>query len=89
MIPARSSIVIAYFAAWILFLSPPVFFVNSRAGNSDVFSILSSPYAWLFFITYGLIFYLNTWFLLPRFYLEKKYIIYAVSILMLLAAVWH
>ena len=53
-----------------------------------MFSILSSPYTWLFFITYGLIFYLNTWFLLPRFYLEKKYIIYAVSILMVLAAVW-
>jgi len=88
MIPARTSIVITHIAAWILFLSLPVFFVNSRAGNSDVFAILSSPYTWLFFITYVLIFYLNTRFLLPRFYVKKKYIVYVVSILMLLAAVW-
>jgi two-component system, LytTR family, sensor kinase len=88
MIPARTSIVITHIAAWILFLSLPVLFVNSQSGNNDIFSILSSPYAWLFFITYIFIFYVNTWFLLPQLYLRKKYFLYAVSILMLLAGVW-
>ena len=63
-------------------------FVNSQSGNNDIFSILSSPYTWLFFITYIFIFYLNTWILLPQLYLKKKYFLYAVSILLLLAAVW-
>jgi hypothetical protein len=73
MIPARTSMVMTHIAAWILFLSLPVLFVNSQSGNSDVFAILSSPYTWLFFTTYIFIFYLNTWFLLPQLYLKKKY----------------
>ena len=52
MIPAVTSIVITNIAAWVLFLSLPVLFVNSQSGNNDILSILSSPYTWLFFITY-------------------------------------
>ena len=88
MIPARTSIVITHIAGWILFLSLPVFFVNSQSGNSDVFAILSSSYTWLFFITYIFIFYLNTWFLLPQSYGKKKYLLFAVSIGVLLVCVW-
>ncbi|MEP7373443.1 MAG: sensor histidine kinase [Chitinophagaceae bacterium] len=88
MIPARTSIVITHIAAWILFLSLPVLFVNSQSGNSSVFSILSSPYTWLFFITYIFIFYLNTWILLPKLYLKEKYFLYAACIVLLSVAVW-
>ena len=88
MIPARISSVITNIAAWILFLSLPVLFVTGQSGSNDFFSTLVSPYTWLFFGTYIFIFYLNTWVLLPKLYLQKKYFLYAVTLLIMLAAVW-
>jgi two-component system LytT family sensor kinase len=88
MIPGKTSAVITHIAAWLLFISLPVLFVSSQSGNNDFWAILSSPYAWLFFATYLFIFYLNTWFLLPLLYVKKKYVLYGVTVLALLAGVW-
>lgn len=88
MIPARVSFVITNIAAWILFLSLPVLFVTGQSGNNEFFSTLASPYTWLFFGTYIFIFYLNTWVLLPKLYLQKKYFLYGTALLIMLAAVW-
>ncbi len=88
MLPVRTSVVIAHIAAWMLFLSLPILFVNGQSGLSGIASLLSSPYTWLFFITYILIFYLNTWVLLPRFYQEKKYFLYAITLIAILVCLW-
>ena len=88
MIPVRTSAIITHIAAWILFISLPVLFVSGRADNSDFFLILTSPYSWLFFITYIFIFYLNAWLLLPQLYMKKRVFLYFASLVILLAAVW-
>jgi hypothetical protein len=88
MLPVRTPVVIAHIAAWMLFLSLPILFVNGQAGLSGIASLLSSPYTWLFFITYISIFYLNTWVLLPRLYQKKKFFLYAVTLFAILVAIW-
>jgi two-component system, LytTR family, sensor kinase len=88
MLPVKTSAVIAHIAAWLLFISLPVLFVSSQSGNNDFWEMAGSPYTWLFFATYLFIFYLNTWFLLPLLYVKKKYVLYGVTVLVLLAGVW-
>lgn len=88
MIPVRTSAIITHMAAWILFLSLPVLFVSSQSRSGDFLSILASPYTWLFFATYIFIFYLNSWYLLPELYFKKRFVLFAIAILVLLIAVW-
>lgn len=88
MMPVKTSAIITHIAAWILFLSLPVLFVSSQSRSSDFLQILASPYTWLFFATYIFIFYLNSWYLLPQLYFKKRFVLYAIAILVLLTAVW-
>lgn len=79
--------IITHIAGWILFLSLPILFVGNQSGGSDFWSILFSWNALLFFTTYVSIFYLNSYFLIPQLYAKKKWFLYALSILVLLAGV--
>ena len=88
MMPVRTSAIITHIAAWILFLSLPVLFVSSQARSGDFLSILISSYTWLFFATYIFIFYLNSRYLLPQLYFKKRFLLYAIAILVLLIGVW-
>ena len=88
MIQSKSYIVITHIAAWILFLSLPVLFITSQSGYDGILSTLASPYTWLFFITYIFIFYLHSWWLIPKLYLKKKFFLYASSLFILLITVW-
>ena len=88
MIQSKSYTVVTHIAAWILFLSLPVLFVTSQSGYSGILSTLASPYTWLFFSTYIFIFYLHSWWLIPRLYLKKKFFLYASSLFIMLIAVW-
>lgn len=80
--------IITHIAGWILFLSLPILFVGNQSGGSDFWSILFSWNALLFFTTYVSIFYLNSYFLIPQLYAKKKWFLYALSLLILLAGVW-
>jgi hypothetical protein len=75
-------------AGWILFLSLPVLFVTGQQGNRSLFTVLSAPATWLFFLTYIVIFYLNTYVLLPYLYLRKKFILYIATVALLFTAVF-
>jgi hypothetical protein len=67
-------------------MSLPAFFIAGHGGKS--FSILARPMGWLSFIIYIFIFYLHTYFLLPKLYFQKRYILYALSLLLLASAVF-
>ncbi len=79
---------ITHIAGWILFLSLPILFVGNQSGGSDFWSILFSLNAILFFLTYVSIFYLNAYFLIPQLFAKKRWLLYSLSLLIILSGVW-
>ena len=51
---------------------PFIFFAEDKKFNPNW--VLNSPFYWLFALSFILLFYLNYYFLVPRFYLKKKYV---------------
>lgn len=74
---------------WMVFLGFPLLFMNRTQQNSHItFGVLLSPYYWLFCLTYILIFYLNTLYLVPRLVFKKSYLRYGFIILLLSGVVY-
>lgn len=63
----------------LIFLGLPfVFFIEDKKFQLEW--VLLSPYYWLFVLSFGLLFYLNYYLLIPRFYHQKKYSRYALMV---------
>ena len=88
MFRVRTYQVITHVAGWLLFMAFPLLFINGGGENIDQFRLLASPYYWLFCASYILLFYGNALFLFPRFFLKKKYVLFGVITLVLLAGVY-
>ncbi|OJW16477.1 MULTISPECIES: sensor histidine kinase [unclassified Mucilaginibacter] len=88
MLRLKTFSVLIHLACWLLFMAFPLLFLNGPDGNVSMGTIIASPYYWLFCATYIALFYLNTNFLFPRFFLRKKYIDYAIICCCLLSAVY-
>lgn len=87
MIRAKTSSVIIHLAAWLLFMSFPVIFMNQGAeGAKGMLNIFSAPYI-LYCVVYVAIFYLNAYYLFPGLYFKKRYPAYAVAVTALLLIV--
>ncbi|MXV16911.1 sensor histidine kinase [Hufsiella ginkgonis] len=77
-----------HIAGWLLFLTFPLLFMNSEQGKSS-WLLVASPYYWLFCLTYVVMFYINTWYLIPRFVFKKKFVQYGVLLLILFSCVYY
>lgn len=88
MLRLKTFSVLIHIACWLLFMTFPLLFLNGPSGDVSMGTIIASPYYWVFCATYIAIFYLNTNFLFPRFFLKKKYIDYAIISFCLLSAVY-
>ncbi len=87
MLSFRTYQIIMHIAGWLLFMAFPILFINAgQYGN--VHLLLNSPYYWAFCFTYIFLFYLNAYVLIPRFFLTKKYVWYAIISLSLFAGVF-
>ncbi len=84
MLKAKASSFIPHIIVWIVFLSLPLLFISGQPEASNISSVLFSISYFVFFVTYISVFYFNAYFLVPKFYLQKKFIIY-FSIILLLA----
>ncbi len=84
----KPSSIVTHIAGWILVLSLPVLFVTGQSGERDFFSVLAAPATWLFFLTYIVVFYLNTYLLIPLLYFRKKYMLYFTAIALLFAGIF-
>jgi two-component system LytT family sensor kinase len=87
MLRFRAYLIIIHIAGWLLFMALPLLFMNARA-ESDNFHLLSLSYYWLFCATYILLFYFNSLVLIPFLFFKKRYVIYSVIVLILLAGVY-
>jgi two-component system LytT family sensor kinase len=87
MLRLKTFSVIIHIAGWLLFMAFPLLFLNGW-GTISTFTLLASPYYWLFCITYIVLFYLNAYVLFPKIFLHKKYINYAIICFCLLSCIY-
>ncbi|MBO9562414.1 MAG: histidine kinase [Niastella sp.] len=84
----KTPAVVTHITGWLIFLSLPVLFMAGQAGKDRAFDTLFSPWYWLLFGSYSIVFYLHTYFLFPKLYLGKRIIAYISIISLLLAGVY-
>ena len=88
MLRVKTYLISVHIAGWLLFMAFPLLFMNGGDQTNHSFLILSSPYYWLLCFTYISLFYINGYFLFPRFFFQKKYIKYFLSAALLCAGVY-
>ncbi|MDT3403980.1 sensor histidine kinase [Mucilaginibacter terrae] len=88
MLRSKATTFTIHAAGWLLFLIFPLLFLSGGQKNSNVWTLLSSSYYWLFCLTYMVLFYFNLWLLIPRFFLKKKYVDYGIGVMLLLSCVY-
>jgi len=81
--------VIIHIAGWLLFMAFPLLFLNNRGQDNITWSLLQKHSYWLFCYTYVFLFYSNAYFLIPKFFLKKKYALYNIIVLLLFAGVYY
>ena len=86
MLKLRAYQISIHIAGWVLFMALPLLFLNG--GQSSLGSLLFVPYYWLFCFAYIFLFYFNAYLLIPRLFLKKKYVWYAIITLLLLTGVY-
>ena len=77
-----------HIAGWLLFLTFPLLFINNEQSGYSSLILLSSPYYWLFCLTYIVLFYSNALILIPQLIFKQKYFAYGVSVLLLFVFVY-
>lgn len=87
MFRLKSSVVIAHITGWLICLSLPLLFISGQTGDRKALSILFSTDYLVFLVTYVALFYFHTTFLFPRLYFRKQYLLYFLSVLLLLIMV--
>jgi len=65
----------------------PLLFLNGGGETSSI-AIIQSPYYWLFCGIYIALFYINGYFLIPRFLFRKKYVDYFIIAFVLFSCVY-
>jgi uncharacterized membrane-anchored protein YhcB (DUF1043 family) len=84
----KASTITIHLVAWLLFLILPFLFMRGQSEESAVLSFFLWPYYWQFILCYVCLFYLHTYVVFPRLFLQKKYILYCLSVLALLVSVY-
>jgi hypothetical protein len=80
----KASSVIAHCVVWLIFLSLPLLFISNHPQGARITSILFSLNYFIFFITFISAFYFNALFLVPQFYLKKKFGIYLAIVFLMI-----
>lgn len=80
--------ILIHLLGWILFLSLPIAFMSGHASLAEVFIMLTSGAYFLFCLSYFSTFYITHLFLIPRFYLQKKFFSFFIGIVLLLVAIF-
>ncbi len=88
MLRFKTTNLLIHLGGWLLFIIFPLLFLNDEEGKNSWF-LITSPYYWLFCITYMGMFYINLWYLIPRFVFKKKFVKYSLLILLLFSCVYY
>lgn len=78
--------IILHIAGWLLFLMFPLLFLEREADADRSTILYSFPYL-QFCLCYIVLFYINSYYLIPKFFLHKKYQVYFLIVSLLFAGV--
>lgn len=78
--------VITHIVAWLIFLVLPFITLPGPENSNRVQTLLGSPSYWISLLIYLFVFYVNGYVLIPRLYLQKKYVTYTITVLAMLTA---
>lgn len=81
----KPHIIAIHVLCWLLFFSIPVLFLFTQSFEQNL--VFSKPWVLLLLLVFPAVFYLHTYFLLPRLFFKRKYILYTLGIALLAAAV--
>jgi two-component system, LytTR family, sensor kinase len=86
----KLSVIIIHITCWLIFLSLPLVFISDLPGSRKPWweLILTTRY-WLFVLVYLLLFYGNTYFLIPKLFFSKKIVAYFGVLLLLVGLVYY
>jgi hypothetical protein len=84
MVPFKKSSLLIHLAGWIIFLCLPLLFLSSHPQARGYSDLLSGKGFWIFCLSFILLFYLNTYVLVPRLYLSRRYTVYFPAVVLLL-----
>jgi len=87
MLRVKSPVVV-HVVAWLVFMMLPFITMPGPESTKNILPIIQSPSYWASIALYLSVFYLNGYFLIPRFYLQKKYVIYGITTLAVLVAAY-
>lgn len=81
--------VISHITGWVFFFSLIFIFLSNTPSGQDNFTqrLFSAPFL-IFSVTYITLFYLNNYLLVPRLYLQKKYLLYTGCLITLFFIVY-
>ncbi len=83
----NTSTILTHVIAWLLFLSFPALFIL-QSNRASMGMYLSNPWTYLqYSLVFMVIFYINAYYLFPKFYFPKKYLIYCLSCIALMMLV--
>ena len=85
MLRSRTSAIITHAAGWIIFFMLPFLLFPMPQGNESVMGVVTSASFWLSYALYIFLFYFNGYFLIPKFYFQKKYTVYFLIVVALFA----
>ncbi|WP_428329432.1 sensor histidine kinase [Mucilaginibacter sp.] len=89
MLRSKATTFFIHAAGWLVFLGFPLLFMNrTQQSSSSTYYVVLSPYYWLFCLTYIFMFYLNAWYLVPRFVFKKRYVYYGIIVILLSGCVY-
>lgn len=80
---------IAHMAGWLFFFSLVLGFVHKSPEGGTIASNFFSTEFLSFCFIYLFIFYFNTYVLIPRLYLQEKFILYAIAVIAFFAVVYY
>ena len=87
MLRQRKLSISMHVLGWILFMSLPTLFMSDPYWGLNILPLLKSPYYWLFFSCFALVFYLHINVLFPMLFLEKKYFGYGIALAILFVGI--
>ncbi len=73
MLSSRTLTILWHIAGWVLFASLIAGFTLSMDGSRNFLMAILTPQFLFFLFIYGIIFYLNSYYLFPKLYLKKRY----------------
>lgn len=87
MFRLKSSVVIIHITGWLICLSFPLLFISGQSTGLNALSILCSANYLIFLSTYLALFYFHSTILFPKLFCKKQYVLYFLSVLVLLMTI--